>query len=93
MKVSDPVLMIPREKALHICNRSIRRMLDDYRQRPRPYWPRFIRKRLATRRMITASGDSHFTCEELGLAEPGWLPQQIGALSALIVKTNRFTHG
>lgn len=81
---------IPKKKAITLCNQSIRRMLDHYQRNKNPHWRALIQKRIRLRRWIKQSGRPAFTRKELGLSEPGWLLQQIGAISALIQKTNRY---
>ncbi len=82
---------VPKERAIELCNKSIRRMLDNYRQYHNPRYPALIRKRFKLRNWLQHCNQSHFTREELGLITNGWLIGQIGAVSAMIVKTNRFT--
>ncbi|WP_257265395.1 hypothetical protein [Endozoicomonas sp. ONNA2] len=91
MKVFDSFTPpVSKKQAIRLCNQSIRRMLNSYRHGKNTNYPALIRKRIHLRRWINESGRTEFTREELGLAKPGWLLQQIGAVSALIPKTNRY---
>ena len=84
---------VSREQAINLCSQSIRRMLDSYQKHSNPKWPSLIRKRIRLKKRLRVSGKQYFTRQELGLIDPVELMQHIASVSALIVRTNRFTHG
>lgn len=84
---------LSKQKAIQLCDRSIQRMLENYKQSKNPEWPKLIRKRIQLKKQILMSDRENYSRDEIGLAPPGWLIEQIGLIGGLIPRTNIYANG